>query len=106
MKSINVRNRGLADVAFILIIVGACSLIGMLTVKMSQKPDSPVEQAMEDIIRNTSGQNVDFSAQLKKDAQGHVVEETVIVQKPIVVDRAVVVKGSDGKAPLPTSYDK
>lgn len=66
------KNAGLADWAFIAIIVGAMTLIGTATPLITKKADTPVEQLAEQIIRMESGQEVDFSAHLKKDDAGKV----------------------------------
>lgn len=93
------KNAGLADWVFILCTLGAV-IIGNLAVKTTKVPDSPVEQAMEGLIRDTTGQQVDFSADLKKDKYGNIVEEHVVMHKP--GSRIV----TDGKTGVPVDYRK
>lgn len=99
MNGFKGKNAGLADWVFILATLGAV-IIGNLAVKTTKVIDSPVEQAMEQVIRDTSGRDVDFSANLKRDAQGNVVEQNVVVQK----QQSRYVAPSDGK--IPAEYRK
>lgn len=91
MRNFN-KARGLADWAFIAIIVGAVSLIGTLIPKVTNKVDTPLEQLAEQIIKMQTGEEVDFSAHLKKLPDG-----TVVATTPTVVSKVIV---TDGKVPV------
>jgi signal transduction histidine kinase len=66
------KNRGLADILFIALTL-VCVIVGNLAVAKTKTPDTPLEQAMEKIILLQSGQEVDFSAHLKKGLDGKLV---------------------------------
>lgn len=65
------RNKGLADWIFIAIIVGL-NVLGTAAVQVTKTPDSPIEQLSEKLLKMQTGQEVDFSAHLKKDETGKV----------------------------------
>lgn len=84
--------KGMADLAFIGIILAGVSLIGMLTPRITGKADTPIEQAAESFVKMTSGQEVDYSAHLKKLPDGTIVatdvkaQTTKLPQTPIIVE--------------------
>lgn len=82
--------RGLADWAFIAIIVGAMTLIGSVIPGITNQADSPIEQLAEKVIRMETGQEVDFSAHLKKDPAGNV-SATNLKAQTTVSPRQVVI---------------
>lgn len=76
------RNKGLADWLFIAIIVGL-NFLGYGAVIATKQADSPIEQVAESLLKQ-AGQEVDFSAKLKRDEDGklHTTQVKVQTTKP------------------------
>ena len=66
------KNRGLADIIFIALTL-VCVIVGNLAVGATKTPDTPLEQAMEKLLYLQTGQEVDFSAHLKKGLDGKLI---------------------------------
>jgi len=95
------KQKGMADWIFIAIIVGAMTLIGTVAPKVTQQADSPIEQLAEKVIKMETGQEVDFSAHLKKDEDGNVsatnLKASTTALHPSAHNRVIV---TDGKVPV------
>lgn len=100
MRNFN-KARGLADWAFIAIIVGAMTLIGSVVPSITKQADSPIEQLAEKVIKMQTGQEVDFSAHLKKDEEGNVsatdLRANTTAVAPAAQNRVII---TDGKVPV------
>lgn len=66
------KHNGLADVVF-LVIIGLMIAVGAMAPVVTKTPDSPAEQLAEKLLYLKTGQEVDFSAHLKKDEAGKVI---------------------------------
>lgn len=89
---------GLADWIFIAIIVGL-NILGNAVVSITKTPDSPYEQFIEKIIYLQTGEEKDFSAHIKKDAEGKVI---------VTEQKAVTTKmpPKNGAMTMPSDYSK
>lgn len=94
MNRLPSKNDGVADWIFMAVIVIA-SIIGPQIAKWTGKVDSPAEQALEKLVYLETGQEVDYSAHLKKDENGKVVATQV---------KAKTTK--EPSEPFPTTYQK
>lgn len=90
------NQKGMADLAFIAIILAGVALIGRLAPVITGKPDSVIEQTAEQIYKLQTGQEVDYSAHLKKLPDGTVVatdvkaKTTKLPQPPLVVEHPYI----------------
>jgi len=80
----------------IAIIMAAVALVGMLMPRITGKADTPIEQAAESLVKLQTGQEVDYSAHLKKLPDGTVIATDVkatttrLPQPPIVVEHPYI----------------
>lgn len=86
------HNKGLATVGYLLYII-VPFIIGMATVQVTKKVDSPLEQMAEQVLR-MEGQEVDFSAHLKRQPDGKIMATdakavTTKLPQPYVYDSNV-----------------